>query len=429
MYAVYKKYSTSVSITMWAGLCACLIFSGYAQAGDNGVPVPIPRFTTIPSGGTAPVTVNFDPLTSYLPVSVVPNQIYLYQARWNFGDGTPDVYVPPAPSSDQNLVLAPQSHIYTGEGLFVVRLTLTIFIGADYIGPNAFTEMLVLVANINYPPVAAIQNTGSVTMGIAPFMLTVTPSFAQDQDGYIVWVAIDWGDGSAQLIPNPPSLPTTPILHQYAIPGIYKVTMSVIDNGRIPFGTIIPNTPAPNDPQAALAYYIGFQQILALAAQFNPILQQDFIMVQVFGSMTALKGQFKLDFVKTNSDALTLELKSNLPVDNVVGATISITLGSGANALKLPDFKTNNRGQFKNHTGFRFSFNRKNQHIQLKVSKTLLTGALNIANATMANGNTDVPVTITIGSNTLSTTVRFAYQSEAGGKAIGKIGHSVHTGN
>ncbi|HYF48340.1 MAG TPA: hypothetical protein VEJ63_02980 [Planctomycetota bacterium] len=436
-----------------------VISSNPLTVGNNGGgPLPIPRFKTIPSGGTSPVDIVFDPSDTYLPVSGISNQRYLYQARWDYGDGTGEL-VPAQPSPDPTQVLQPRVHTYIGDQDYAVRLTILVFIeildanGNSFVppqifeGPNAFTDQGVRVTNSNYQPNPSVFNTGSqIGDGNIPFTAQITPSFGTDQDGYIIWAAIDWGDGTVNVIPAnqlPPNLPTIPLSHTYNAPGTYKVTVSVIDNGRIPLG-FAPPFPATTDPFVALAYYKAFQQSLPLAtlgpqylnvlinplsptglsSVFDPQLRQDFMFIIVPGNMTGIKGSFTVDFGDAGKDTFSQTLKVNIPVENVAGQPVTLTLGSGASAI-TKTFTPDRRGRFREQSGFSFSFNPKKQIITLKFKKASLAAAFGRTNATVVNAAVDIPVTLTFGTTTtLKTTLTYAYNSKQGDKGTGKGGLS-----
>jgi hypothetical protein len=308
----------------------------------------------------------------------------------------------------------------------------------------------VRLANTNFPPLPRLQNTGSDATGLLPYTALVTVSSSSDADGYIIWAAIDWGDGSAQAItPTPPHVPSQTLTHNYTAPGLYKVTLSVIDSGRIPLTQALAPVPPPNDPQAALVAIKAFQAAIPLATfpiqysdvtvnpaatmnlldvRFDPILRQDFLFIQVPGSLTAVASNFVVDFAQANKDKIAVLLKSMIGFDNLAGATVSISIGSGATALTLPTFVTKSNGSYK-ATGFRFSFDKRKQLVRLNLNRAALAAALGRTSQTIANGNADVPFVISINGTPLATTIRYAYKSEAGAKGLGTGGHSYPTGN
>ena len=421
-------------------MLAAILFismSAHAQVGGAGA-LPIACFTQSIGGGSSPVTITFDPSCTYLPISPIATQTYRYQAIWDFGDGSDPLLVPGAPSATASTALAPVTHAFSGAQTYVITLTMSVLVvdttGVQFSGPSTFTTGAVRVAQVNYPPTPILANTGSEADGLLPFTLTVNVNNSFDEDGYILWGAMDWGDGTySQISPLPPLIPSVAMSHSYVVPGVYKVTLSVIDNGRLAPGTVMPSVPSSNNSAAALAAIRQFHATTVtagLSTVFDPILKQDFIIVQVPGNATTLKGQFKVDFGRPNNDTLDLLLRSNEILESISNLSIALTLGSGTSALTLPVFQTNARGQFYDSAGFACSLSDRKQSIRLKFSHAILSAVLKVTDSTVVNGNVDVPVKMVInGSETISTTVRFSYNSVAGGKGLGKNGRSQPAGN
>lgn len=411
-----------------------------AIAGQGNLPIPC--FTQDVGGGTGPINITFNPACSYLPTAPA-GKTYLYQAVWDFGDGTAGLLVPATPNIDPKRALASVSKSYCGDTTFTVTLRIDITVrdtatGAVVDGPSAFTQGEVHVANSNFPPTAVIEQLSSPATGVLPYELSVTGSASKDGDGFIIWAAIDWGDGNRELItPLPPNVPKVPLKHSYTSPGIYRVTISVIDNGRMPAGITLPNNPSPNDPLSALATIINFQRSitsLPVAFQdpkFNPMLSQDSILVQVPGSVFVVKGTFKLDFKKANSDKFDVLLNSNLFADSISNVPVQLTIGRGTAPYSPPAFKTDIRGRFRDSaTGLFFQFNAKKQQVRIKIDRVKLAAALNVTTGTVVNGNVDVPIRIVINNSlVLATTGRFVYNAQAGVKGTGTKGLSFPTGD
>ena len=353
-------------------------------------------------------------------------------------------------------------------------------------GSSNFSTGAVQIVNANLPPIATLQNIGSApTANGAP--LTVTASTSYDPDGYILWAAIDWGDGISELIkqptatfaanlqppafipllPNPLTpntngfdLPGIPIQHVYSSPGTYKVTLSIIDNGRLitnPNSAPVPNpnpppatlppavpyplpaVPAPNDPLAALASIEAFYvQATGYGAEpdpnhrFDPRLAQDFLFVQVPGSLNAASGQFTVNFAKTNSDKLSvlLQLVSDTAVDTFNSVPIAISVGTKTNtSVAFPTFTTDSKGKFRS-SKLNFSFDPRKRIIKLSLLASNLKTALGLSNQTVANGSVDAKLTITVGANLpIVTFVRFQYKAQSGAKGVGKNGHAIPGGS
>ena len=402
---------------------------------------PIPCFEQSQGGGTAPVSVTFDPSCSYLPVSLNAAQTYLYQATWDFGDGTVLAVPPSGPTADPTQALSVILHGYNAPSIYTVSLTLNISVlnvGAltGVPGQTATVTSQVHVATVNFPPTPVINIASSPADGTLPYTLVIDPSGSFDEDGFIMWAAIDWGDGTSQLItPSAPGLAALPgplgttLQHTYTQPGVYNVKLSVIDNGRVPLGSSGP-IPAPTstDPNLVLANLVGYANAAfpQFSKLFNPALKQAFLTVSIPGSMVVTKGQFKVNFTSQGSDAFNVMFNSNSTVDSIADAGVVLTLGSGPKALTLPVFHTDARGHFSNQAqGLAFDYNAKKKTVQLKITHAALAAALGLINANVVNGNVDVPVFFTInGSTPLAATVRFVYNSKQGRSGVGKNARS-----
>jgi hypothetical protein len=469
-----RRPSSKACLPILALAAAILISSGgaNAQVGGGG-PLPIPCFTQYlaPSstvfvgGGTAsattPLTLTFDPSCTYLP-DQVNGQTYFYRLIWQFGEDNdtnvqyltvPALTLPPA--SAATALANTVTHDYFGDTFQPVKLTVRGYVlnanGVNYDEVvSAFTTSNVRVAPTNYVPQAQIINVGSqLTSTQRTVQVNVSNSF--DEDGYILWGAINWGDGTTESITQlPKNTPAVTLSHTYSAIGIYKITVSLIDNGRLPVGATLSVIPPPNDANAALASIIAFHEaqplstfvpaavytdvtINPLASQnaldpkFNPRLGQASLIVQIPGDMVAVKGKFKVDFDDVNNDSFDLQLRVNSAVETASNTTVIIKLGS-IGALTLPTFITDQRGRATG-AGVSFSYDGRRQTIKLKITKGNLQTALQTGNATVVNDKRDVLVTITIGTTVLSTTVRFTYNSDAGSGGIGKNARSNPTGN
>ncbi|HYG78111.1 MAG TPA: hypothetical protein VEK08_24110 [Planctomycetota bacterium] len=413
-----------------------------STAKPNQGNIPIPCFTKNQNGGSfaAPVTVN--PACSYLPVSTNPDEEYLYLAIWDFGDGTPPVVVPGSPTADPSIALSSVTKTYCGNQKYTITLRLDVTVrnigsGNMREGASAFITGEAQTTNFNLPPQPVILQEGSANTGVLPVEVVINPNASQDPDGWIIWAAIDWGDGSRELIsPLPPQTPPVILRHTYTNQGIYQVTLSVIDNGRMQPGTVLDQTPAADDPNAALTYITNFQSTLGTLpvqfkdAKFNPMLKQDFLLVQVSGSMFATKGTFNVSFANPNSDKLDVTLTSNVFADTLSNASVQLTIGSGPTALKLPAFKTDVRGRYRDQAlGLKFDFNGRKRLLRLTLTRAALVSALKLTSNTVVNGNVDVPISIVVNGNTpLTTVVRFVYNASAGEKGMGRKGLSFPSG-
>ncbi|MGD0091083.1 MAG: chitobiase/beta-hexosaminidase C-terminal domain-containing protein [Planctomycetota bacterium] len=423
------------------------------QVGGYG-PDPVPVFVQNVGGGTPPVIVTFDPSQTYLPVSDNPNQVYEYEAIWNFGDGVSGAVGQGGTTAAG--VLAQASHQYTAAAPIGTTYTVTFQINViifnltlapsdpDYAvkGPSAFTTGQVLIATANFPPAPHLEVLSSPATGDLPYYLQVTASTSFDVDGFIAWAGMDWGDGSFENIPAnqlPPNIPNVIMSHPYVAPGIYRVVLSVIDNGRMA-KTDLPAAPDASNPDAALQTYVKASNLAAIATpsllntSTNPQLKKDFVLVQVPGNMVVTKGQFGVSFTRSGADTLDILLRPNLFPDSIANASVQFLLGAGSAPLTFPPFFTDNRGRFQDSAqGFLFSFDVRKRQLHVTLSHSTLSAALlpaNWINSTEVNAAVDVPLRIVINKSlTLGATVRFTYNAKANGKGTGRNGHSYPDGN
>ncbi len=353
-------------------------------------------------------------------------------------------------------------------------------------GNSAFSTGSVQISNANQPPKPSIQNIGSSpTANGVPLTITASNSF--DPDGYILWAAIDWGDGISELVrqpaapapaanvvqplfvpllpnpivppPNGFNLPGIPTSHLYSAPGTYKVTLTVIDNGRLitnpttpvpnpnpppanlstPLPYPLPAVPNSNDPFGALTSIKAFyQQFTGYGTEpdpnhrFDPQLAQDFFFVQVSGSLTAAASQFTVSFAKQNADKLsaTVQLTSDTAVDTFNSVPITIAIGTKTGtSVALPTFTTDSKGRFRS-SQISFSFDPRKRIIKLGLKASSLKTALGLINQTIDNGSVDAKLTVTVGANApIVTFVRYQYKAQSGVKGTGKNGHAIPGGN
>ncbi len=422
-------------------------------AAPNQGPMPLPSFTKDVGGGTGPVIVTFDPKASYLPDSPNPNQIYLYQAVWQFGDGTAVMLVPPLPDPDKTKALASVAKTYCGNDVYNVGLRLDVYIqdatsGNQQSGPSAFSTDTVHVSTSNYAPTPVIAQVSSPAMN-PPYGLDIDISKTFDEDGYIMWAAVDWGDPFVEAQDRymvfasfngaratPPFSPLQILHHDYKVQGNYQVTLSVIDNGRMLVGEKLSSVPAPSDPRAALAAFTdrqntvsGLGSILALQ-KYMPILRQGTLAIQVAGQVVARSGTFTLDFRNARRDKLDVTLQSNVFPDVIANASVKLVLGAQPNVLTLPAFTTDRRGKYRDSaSGLLFDFNVKKKMLRIKLDRVSLATVLNAQPVTVINGARYLPMYITFnGTDTFATTLRFVYNAKANAKGKGTKGVSFSNG-
>lgn len=404
-------------------------------AGGKGTDVlPIVTSQTVSYPTAQSIRVRFDPSSTYAPTAPA-GTTYLYQATWEFSDGTAVFLVPAAPTANvaDALRMIEATFVYTNTpGVavdeFTVRFRLNISAtanGNSTAGPSGFADSVIRFAPTNDFPNADIVQLSSPATGLLPYTVTVTPSATRDGDGYIIWAGIDWGDGTAERLTI--ALPTDPavgISHTYTQPGIYKVQLTAIDNGRLAFPSADPaGLPAANDP---IAVYFAFLATQGANLDQQSRLSQDFLFVQVPGSMTTIKSDFQLDFKRTNNDRFRGDFKPNIILESIASTDVTLTLGT----LSLPAFKTDARGRFSG-LGLKFDYNVKKQRLKLQIDKRALTANFGQVNTSIVNGNVDVPISITVAGTTapLATTIRYVYNSQKDKRGQGREGQSYPVGN
>jgi len=404
-------------------------------AGGKGTDVlPIVVSQTVSYPTTTSIRVRFDPSTTYAPTAPA-GTTYLYQATWEFSDGTAVFVVPAAPSANvaDALRTIEATFVYTATpgvavDVFNVRFRLNITAtanGNSTAGPAGFVDREIRFAPTNDFPNADIVQVSSPATGLLPYTLTVTPSASKDGDGYIIWAAIDWGDGTSERLTIAlPSDPALNISHTYSQAGVYKVTLNVIDNGRLPFPSADPaGLPAPGD---VVGVYNAFIATQGPNPDQQSRLSQDFLFVQVPGSMVTVKSDFQLDFKRANSDRFRGDFKPNIILENIASTDVTLTLGT----LALPAFKTDARGRFSG-LGLKFDFNVRKQRVKLQIDKRALTAFFGQTNTSIVNGNVDIPITIAVAGTTtpLATTIRYVYNSQKDKRGQGREGQSYPSGN
>jgi len=149
---------------------------------------PAAAFTTTPTSGNVPLTVNFtDQSTNFASAWL-----------WNFGDGTTST----APNP---------SHQYTVPGIYTVTLT-----ASNSCGNNSVTKTNHITVNCAQAPVVAF--TATPTSGNAP----LTVNFSDQSANFPSAWSWNFGDGNTSTVRNPS--------HQYTTPGSYTVTLTASNN-------------------------------------------------------------------------------------------------------------------------------------------------------------------------------------------------------
>ena len=183
-YAVPGIYSVNHSSgnahdTFWTNI------SDYIIAYPPVATVPVANFNATPTDGVAPLSVQFNDLSTGVPVNW----------NWSFGDGNFSNLQSPL-------------HLYAYPGLFTVSLN-----ASNSAGSNTFTRTdYINVSSSTIPPTAAF--TGTPTSGVVPLSI----QFNDLSTGAPVNWNWSFGDGNFSNLQSP--------LHLYAYPGLFTVSLN-----------------------------------------------------------------------------------------------------------------------------------------------------------------------------------------------------------
>lgn len=190
---------------------------------SQGGTVPTAAFSGTPTGGNAPLTVQFTDAST-------PGSSSITGRSWDFGDGT-------AVSTATN-----PSHTYTTNGSYTVSLTVT-----NSVGPDTETKpAYIVVQPAPVPPTA--QFSGTPTDGHVPLTVQFTD---QSAPGSAPITSRSWnfGDGTAVSTATNPS-------HVYTTAGSYTVSLTV-------------TTTAGSDSEVKTAYVNATPTPVPPTAQFS----------------------------------------------------------------------------------------------------------------------------------------------------------------
>lgn len=447
----------------------CVPYPGGYHVDGNEVVLekPVPRPPTVTAVG--PVTGNSETFTynpsdtykySYIFSRLNPDPAgtptemddALYRGTFNptgedFPPPTP-VAAPPSPTPFYPLVsatatLPTDNYLLDPTTLAVLGLPFEPLPLICYgTGTEGETSSLSHIVVVNHEPdVRADLIPSSPAEGTAPFTVTIDPSDSWDEDGYFVWFVVDWGDGTCELMPTvPPYEPRQTLSHTYDVAGNYKITISGIDNGRIPVPAVldaailagtVPALPTPSctGPDAALQAFIDYQEnylrpaglVTSPAApltdaQQQPRMHQDFIFIEVHGDADVVKARFSLKLSKTGRDFVELKIRPNeaLQATNLLNAPVTVTVGPTSYA-----FTTDFKGRYRDRN-IKFKYNAKKNVMQFLARRQTLTATWSAlygipTQFNTAGGNADVPFAVVLNSSdTISGVVRFAYRVKAG---------------
>ena len=134
---------------------------------------------------------------------------------WSFGDGLSVTNC----AGQLNCPNATAFHTYTSVGTFNVTLTAT-----DSLGGSSTVVHGVFISPVNAPPTASFSVSPSRPVILNQTSFDATSSF--DRDGIIVQYVWDFGDGGTLLTANTPI-----VVHSYDTAAVFRVSLTVIDDG------------------------------------------------------------------------------------------------------------------------------------------------------------------------------------------------------
>lgn len=157
---------------------------------------PIAKIQATPKSGHAPLTVDFDGVTSTDGDGTIASY------AWDFGDGN-------------STTGATVQHEYAAAGTYTAELTVTDDSGA--------TGTDLVTINVSVPNVAPTAvASANVTSGPEKLTVNFDSSQSSDSDGTIAQVLWNFGDGGTAVGPNPQ--------HTFNTPGTYTVVLTVTDD-------------------------------------------------------------------------------------------------------------------------------------------------------------------------------------------------------
>lgn len=180
----------SVSFGWLGGLVVCAV----VLAGCPPAEVVLPRasFGVSPSGGEAPLTVQFTDLSE-------PGSSPITAWFWNFGDGTTGAGANPA-------------HTYRSVGRYTVTLRVVSAAGEGITAQDKIIEVLP-------PPVGPkARFVAEPVSGAAPLTVQFTDTSIPGERPVTTY-RWSFGDGERSTQPNP--------AHVYTAPGVYTVSLEV----------------------------------------------------------------------------------------------------------------------------------------------------------------------------------------------------------
>ncbi len=175
---------------------------------------PVARATAAPLTGEAPLDVLFDAGGSFDPDG---DQLEFF---WDFGDGE---------TASRALI----SYTYAQPGRYIAQLTVT-----DAGGLSNSQSLVIDALDAPRTPPKAVALT-DVTRGVAPLTVEFTAMQSSDEDGELV--AYRW------LIGEEPGPTTSNFSHTFTEPGVYPVTLEVVDNHGLTDSQTIEITALPED--------------------------------------------------------------------------------------------------------------------------------------------------------------------------------------
>ncbi len=186
VYAAPGTYTVSLTATNIAG-SNTTVKTAFITVTAAAV-VPVAEFSATPTGGVAPLTVQFTDTSTNVPTSWL----------WSFGDGNSSILQSPA-------------FTYSTPGTYTVSLTATNLAGSD---TNTKASLINVTPNVTPPVIPVAEFTAVPTSGVAPLTVQFTDTSTNVPTSWL-W---SFGDGNSSILQSPAFI--------YSTPGTYTVSLT-----------------------------------------------------------------------------------------------------------------------------------------------------------------------------------------------------------
>jgi PKD repeat protein len=189
-YSAVGTYTVSLTATN-AGGSNTMTKASYIAVSSLPPPAPVAAFSGTPTGGTAPLAVQFTDTSTNSPTSW----------SWSFGDGGTSTAKSP-------------SHTYSAAGTYTVSLTATNAGGSNTATKSGYISVTAA------PPAAPVANfSAAPTSGVAPLSVQFTDTSTNTPTSWS-W---SFGDGGTSTAKSPS--------HTYSAAGTYTVSLTATNAG------------------------------------------------------------------------------------------------------------------------------------------------------------------------------------------------------